>query len=146
MESRQLLLALVERTRRDFVSYFADTPNAEVAEQLIDTVLANPKGALRERQQLEFLIPDTEDDGSLEASYALNAGVIVTLFVDFAITGSQTCVDEAATLLLDTAYFKAGAALEASGVPEPTDVQMKEHLIFVREKQWLENLAERPGA
>jgi hypothetical protein len=133
---RDLLIALVERTREDFTSYFHGTETEELARSLIHAVLADPEKALREKQQIELLLPDTEDDGSLEASYALNAGAIVTLLVNFATTGAAACADNAISLLLDSADFRAQEALEAAGIAEPTEEQIRQHPIFAREQEW----------
>jgi hypothetical protein len=146
VKPREILLALVDRKRDDFTSYFVGTSNAEAVAKLVDAVLSDPKKATAERQRIEVLIPNTEDDGSLEASYALNAGVIVTLFADFALTGSETCVEDAKTLFLDSADFRAQEALRVSGVHEPTEDQIREHPIFVRERQWLDGVVGEPGA
>jgi hypothetical protein len=145
MNTRELLIALVERTRADFTCYFAGTPTEEIACGLIDAVLENPENSRREKQQIEFLLPDTEDDGSLEASYALDAGVIATLLVDFATTGSERSAEEAASLLLDSADFRARDALEAEGISDPTEDQIRRHPIFAREKDWLEKAMEKAG-
>jgi hypothetical protein len=98
-----------------------------------------------DRQLLEAMLPDSEDDGSWEASYALNTGAMVLALIDYSSSGYQQHYREAVTLFFDTVDFKVHQELESRGMTSPTEQEVAAHPVMVRERAWFENVV-RTGA
>jgi len=70
----QVIRELIRRTKNDFLEYFRNVPLAERAAMIVEIALSEGVQLASIRDELESMIPDTEEDGSWESSYALNTG------------------------------------------------------------------------
>jgi len=87
-------------------------------------------------QELEQLLPDTEDDGSWEASYALNTGCMILNLIEAMKGEASRSYNEAVTLFFDSVDFKVQQSLEQSGIEHPTEAQIANHEYMQMERQW----------
>lgn len=89
---------------------------------------------------LNQMLPDTEDDGRWQASYALNTGCMMLNLVDLMKGGSTHAYDEPVTLFFDTIDFKVQEALEKVGIEQPSEEQIASHDLMLGERQWFSKL------
>lgn len=135
MTSAEVVRQLVARTRADFVSYFAGSQHAERAAELVAWAQAGDPRLNNCPAEIDAMLPDTEDDGSWAASYALNAGGIILCLIELS-AGNTAAYEEAVTLYFDTVDFRVQQDLEAAGIKYPTEAQIANHPIMVSENTW----------
>ncbi len=127
---------LIKRTAGDFTSYFEGTDLLADASRIIQVAITNPGVLAVDRQLLEWMLPDTEDDGRWEASYALNTGAMVLGLIDYLKTGDEQQYLDAVTLFFDTVDFKVHQELESQGLTSPSEQEIAGHPLMVRERAW----------
>jgi hypothetical protein len=136
MDHAAVVRKLIERTARDFSSYFEGTPQAAAAERIMSSVVTGARFRSEDRELVESMLPDTEDDGRWEASYALNTGAMVLSLIDFLQTRDEEHYRDAVTLFFDTVDFKVHQELESRGVTAPSEDEIATHPLFVEERAW----------
>ncbi len=87
------------------------------------------------------MLPDTDDDGSWSASYALNTGVMLLCLITAIRGNAQDSYDEAVQAFFDTVDFKVQELLEQAGVSAPSEAQIAQHPLMQREKAWFANVS-----
>ncbi len=90
------------------------------------------------------MLPDTEDDGRVTASYALNTGAMVLSLIDYINTRDEQHYRDAVTLFFDSVDFKVHEQLESIGVTAPTDEQVDAHPLLSEERRWFQSLQQLP--
>jgi hypothetical protein len=141
MHHVSVIQKLIEHTARDFTSYFAGTDLSTDASRIIHVALTDPRFLMADRQLLEWMILDTEDDGRWEASYALNTGAMMLGLIDYLKNGDENHYHEAVTLFFDTVDFKVHQDLESRGVTSPNEQEIAVHPLMVQERAWFESVA-----
>ncbi len=131
-----IIRKLIERTASDFLSYFEGTPLKSDAERIIAAALGGLSLLPQERDLLERMLPDTENDGRCEASFALNTGAMVLSLIDYVDTRDEAHYQDAVTLFFDTVDFKVLEELENAGIATPSEQQIATHPLFVQERRW----------
>ena len=139
MDHVLVIQKLIERTASDFVSYFRGTEHV-AAERIIKVALTQPLSLPADRELVESMLPDTEDDGRWEASYALNTGGMVLAFTDYLLTRDEHHYRDAVTLFFDTVDFKVRQELESRNVMTPADEEIAAHPRFVEARAWFMGL------
>jgi hypothetical protein len=140
MDRATIIRRLIERTAADFVSYFVDTPHEGGAARVIAAAIAGPPTLFADREIVEALLPDTEEDGRWEASYALNTGAMVLSLIDYVQTNDEQHYRDAVTLFFDTVDFKVHQQLEQGGIDTPRPEQIATHPLLTQERRWFESL------
>jgi hypothetical protein len=140
MDHAAIIRKLIERTALDFLSYFEDPQSSAAAERIIKAALAESPSLSGEREVLDSMLPDTEDDGRWEASYALNTGGMVLSLIDYLETGDEDHYRDAVTLFFDTVDFKVQQELESRGVTAPSEEEIDAHPLFVEARAWFANV------
>lgn len=139
MTSAEIVRQLVARTRADFVSYFEGSRRSERAAELAAWAEAGDPRITGCAAEIEAMLPDTDDDGSWAASYALNAGCIMLCLIE--VTGGKAeAYEEAMTLYFDTVDFKVQQELAAAGISHPTEAQIANHPLLASEKTWFRGI------
>jgi hypothetical protein len=141
MDKTLIIRKLVEHMGKDFVSYFDGTPQLKTAKLLIELSITGDPNISSKRDEIESIIPDTEDDGNWECSYALNTGGMILSLIDYMFNKDEIKYSEAVALFFDTVDFKVQEDLEKNGVPHPTEEQIRSHPIYVREQAWFINIS-----
>lgn len=136
MDRANIIRKLIGRTASDFLSYFEGTPRKSDAERIIAAAVGGLSSLAQERDLLECMLPDTENDGRCEASYALNTGAMVLSLIDYVHTRDEAHYREAVTLFFDTVDFKVHEELENAGIVTPSEQQIVTHPLFVQERLW----------
>lgn len=136
----EVIRLLIERTQQDFVSYYASTPKEQRAEQLVAYALSLNEALIPLEGELKKMLPDTEDDGRFQASYAINTGCMMLDLIEVMKGPSSRSYDEAVTPFFDSVYFKVREALLKSGIDKPTETQIAEHEIMLGERRWFSTL------
>ena len=139
MDHAAVIRKLIERTASDFVSYFQGTPSSAAAERVIKAALTDARSLSGDRQLVESMLPDTEDDGRWESSYALNTGAMVLSLVDYLQTRDEDHYRDAVALFFDSVDFKVHQELESRGVTTPSEEEIAAHL-FVEERAWFASI------
>jgi len=140
MTKAAILQALIQRTRDDLVFYFQDAACAARAQELIAWSLSGDQRLAAARDELEAMLPNTEEDGSWESSYALNTGAMILCLIDYQSTQDERHYTEAITLFFDTIDFKVQQLLERQHVYQPAEQQIQSHPFYVAEREWFDNL------
>lgn len=136
MDHAAIIRKLIERTAPDFVSYFEGTQLSAAAERIIKAALSDSSFLSGDRELVERMLPDTEDDGRWEAAYALNTGAMVLSLMDYLRTRDEDHYRDAVTLFFDTVDFKVHEELESRGVATPSEQEIAAHPLFVGERAW----------
>ena len=136
MNHAHVIRKLIERTRSDFVSYFEGTPQQTDAKRIIAAAVEGATSLPDERELLESILPDTEDDARLVASYALNTGVMVLSLIDYERTRDEAHYRDAVTVFFDTIDFRVHEELENAGIRAPTEQQIASHPLMASERRW----------
>lgn len=136
MDHATVLRELIARTAADFVSYFEDPKLSVAADQIIQAALAGSPSLPGDREMVESMLPDTEDDGRWEASYALNTGAMVLSLIGYLQTRDEKHYRDAVTLFFDTVDFKVHQELESRGITTPSEEEIAAHPLFVEERAW----------
>ncbi len=144
MDRATTIRRLIERTAVDFVSYFEGTPHEDAAERSIAAAVAGLVMLPDDRALLQAILPDTEDDGRWEASYALNTGAMMLSLIDYLNTRDEQHYRDAVTLFFDTVDFEIHEVFEQAGVTTPTDEQIAAHPLLAREQRWFASLQSGP--
>ena len=145
MHHASVIQKLIERTAQDFTSYFTGTNLSADAFRIIHAAVTEPRSLTPDRLLLEWMIPDTEDDGRWEASYALNTGAMVLGLIDYLKTGDESHYDDAVTLFFDTVDFKVHQDFELRGVTSPSEEQVASHPLMREARAWFASV-EKTGA
>ena len=140
MDKKEIIKKLIEHTKEDFLSYFEDKSIQVKASEILEMALTGNSLLFSKRDELDSIIPDTEDDGSFACSYALNTGIMILNLIDFELTGDDKFYNNTITLFFDTVDFKVHEDLEQKYVTNPTESEIIKHDIFIREKKWFDNL------
>lgn len=138
-----VICALVERTKDDFLSYYTDSERAERAAQILSWALSQDSRILSCEKELDSILPDTDEDGTWSASYALNTGVMLLCLISAMRGNPQDSYDEAAQAFFDTVDFKVQELLEQGGVSAPSEAQIAQHPLMRREKTWFATLSKQ---
>jgi hypothetical protein len=140
MDRASIIRELIRRNATDFVSYFESTPQEHEAERIIAASIDGSSALSADRAVVEAMLPDTEDDGRPEASYALNTGAMVLSLIDYLKTGDDQHYHDAVTLFFDTVDLRIHEQLERAGIPLPTDEQVVRHPLQTQERRWFQSL------
>ena len=140
MDKAQVIRELIRRTKDDFVAYFAGTPLAERAALIVELAISGDARLAGMRQELTAMIPDTENDGSWQCSYALNTGVMIESLLEYQATGETTRYDTAVRVFFDSLDFRVQQDMEGKGISRPTEEEIAAHPLFVREQAWFDQL------
>jgi hypothetical protein len=140
IEKAEVIRRLIERTQQDFVSYYAATPRKERAEHLMSYALTLDVTLIGLERELDQMLPDTEDDGSVEASCALNTGCMMLSLIEVMKGDTLRGYDEAVSLFFDSMDFKIQQSLAESGIERPTEPQIASHELMLQERQWFAKL------
>lgn len=140
MNRATVIRELISRTKKDSVSYFRNAPVAKQADQVVEWVLSGDSRLASIRNEVEAMIPDTDEDGSWECSYALNTGVMILSLIDYEATEADDHYIEAVTKFFDTVDFKVQQELESQGIAHPNKSQIANHPVFLREHEWFNQL------
>jgi len=140
MDHATIIQKLIERTANDFVTYFENTDAFTAADRIIATALTDPLSLQQDRDVVESMLPDTEDDGRWEASYALNTGAMVLALTDYLKTRDEERYRDAVTLFFDTVDFKVHQDLESRGITTPTEDEIATHPRSSEERSWFATL------
>ncbi len=136
MDRASIIRKLIERIASDFLSYFKGTPLESDAERIIAAAVGGLSSLSQDRDLLEWMLPDTENDGRFEASFALNAGSMVLSLIDYVNTRDEAHYRDAVTFFFDTIDFKIHEELENAGIATPLEQQIASHPLFVQERRW----------
>lgn len=140
MDRMSIIRSLIARTAADFLSYFAQTPRAGDAQRVIAAAVAGSSAPFDDREVIEAMLPDMEEDGRWEASYALNTGAMVLSLIDYVQTEVEQYYRDAVALFFDTVDFKVHEKLEQAGVETPSDEQIASHPLLTQEQRWFKSL------
>jgi hypothetical protein len=110
------------------------------APKIIETALRDEEKLVEYRSILEDILPDTNDEGSWECSYALNAGSIILSFCNYLETCDITNIKEAITLYFDTVDFKVQQELEKKGNSRPTEREIANNILYITKKNNIDKL------
>lgn len=144
IEREQLIRELIKRTRQDFESYFLGKVLESRACEIVAMALAGNKDIVDVKEELESMIPDTNDDGSWECSYALNTGMMILNLIDYLLTEDEAYYDDAVAVFFDSIDFKVQQDFERQGIGSPSEEQISDHAFYKTEKQWFAGMTE-PG-
>lgn len=136
-----IVQALIARTREDFSGYYRGDPRESRAQLLVQWAVDADPRLDPARAEIDAMLPDTEQDGRWEASYALNTGCMMLCLIDFRASGEPHHCQEAVRLFFDTVDFKVQQRLEGEGVVQPSELQITSHPVYAQERQWFERLA-----
>jgi len=142
MNKTQIIRELIRRTRDDFDSYFAGTQIANRARFITELAILGDPDIVQYADELERMIPNTETDGSLACSYALNTGIMIESLLAFMETGQKEHYECAVEVFFDSVDFKVQEALEEAGIAHATERQISSHPLMVNERAWFSNLSE----
>ena len=140
MDRVSIIRKLIERTASDFLSYFDGTPLRSDAERIIAMAVGGLSLQPEDRDLLEWMLPDTEDDGRFEASFALNTGAMVLSLLNYVDSGDEAHYRDAVSLFFDTVDFKVHEELEKAGIDTPTEQQIASHPLLVQERRWFASI------
>lgn len=139
-EKIEVIRCLIERTQDDFTSYHEQTIHEKIAGQIASYALSlNPMLASLE-EPLGQMLPDTEDDGRWQASYALNTGSMILSLIDAMRGNVSAAYEESVILFFDTVDFKVQEMLDEGGIAEPSEEQIANHQLMQRERLWFTKL------
>jgi len=102
----RIIRELIKRTRLDFESYFLGTALESRAGEIVARALAGNKDIVHMKEELGSMIPDTNDDGSWECSYALNTGMMILNLIDYLLNEDEAYYDDAVAVFFDSVDFK----------------------------------------
>jgi hypothetical protein len=143
MDKLRILRELIKRSRNDFDSYFLGTPLADRARQITEMAVCGDASLRRHGEKLKEMIPDTEQDGSWQCSYALNVGVMIESLIAFQATGRDEHYENAVTSFFDSVDFKVQEELEKTGVDRATEDQIASHPLMMAERAWFDGLTKQ---
>ena len=86
------------------------------------------------------MLPDTEDDGRFEASFALNTGAMVLSLLNYVDSGDEAHYRDAVSLFFDTVDFKVHEELGKAGIVTPSEQQIASHPLLVQERRWFASI------
>jgi hypothetical protein len=87
------------------------------------------------RETILDLLPDMDDDGSLEAQFALNAGLVAADIAGLAEDGQDSHVVEPLTYALESIYAKVSNEMRVSINARANDETIMKHLLMQKERQ-----------
>ncbi len=140
MDKVRVIRELIKRKRDDFDSYFIGTPLADRAQMMTELAVSGDVSLRQHIEELNQMIPDTENDGSWKCSYALNTGVMIESLIAFKETGKDEYYDSAIISFFDSVDFKVQEELEKTGVAHATEDQIASHPIMLAERAWFDEL------
>jgi len=140
MNKIQAIREIIRQTRKDFENYFRGTDSEEKAKKLIEIALNDTDEIKTFRNEIDSMIPDTEDDGSWECSYALNTGLILLNLIDYLKEPSEKLYDETVSVFFDTVDFKTQQYLEKDGIRHASEEQILNHDFYKGEKKWFDEM------
>lgn len=143
MDKVRVIRELIKRTRDDFDSYFIGTPLADRALMMTELAISGDASLKQHIEELIQMIPDTEDDGSWQCSYALNTGSMIESLVTFQETGDDKHYESAVASFFDSVDFKVQEELEKIGISHATEDQIESHPIMTAESAWFDELTKR---
>lgn len=136
MDRVGIICKLIERTASDFVLYFEGMPQKSEAERIIAAAVHGLPSLSHDRDLLELMLPDTENDGRPEASYALNTGAMVLSLIAYIQTGGEAHYRDAVTLFFDSVDLRVHEELENGGINTPSEQQIASHPLLAQERRW----------
>lgn len=110
------------------------------AEQFIGLALALDPKLIKYEQEIDKMLPNIDDDGRWEASYALNTGAMMLSLIELMRSENKASYKDAVTLFFDTVDFKVQQSLEASGIKKATEEQIAGHDLMIREREWFASI------
>lgn len=140
-EKVEVIRRLIERTQNDFMSYYDSTAHEQTARQILGYALSLDRSLVSFEEHLDQMLPDTDDDGRWQASYALNTGSMVLSLIDAMKGNAATAYEECVTLFFDTVDFKVQEALNEAGIGQPSEEQIRCHELMQRERLWFSVLS-----
>ncbi len=132
----RIIRELIKRTRQDFENYYLGKTLESRAGEIVAMALAGNKDICDMKEELESMIPDTNDDGSWECSYALNTGVMILNLIDYLLTEDDAYYDDAVLVFFDSVDFKVQQDFERQGIGRPSEEQILDHEFYQAEKHW----------
>ena len=147
MSKTKVIRKLIERTKDDFVSYFTSGPSLERAGTIVNWAITGDPRLASCKDEVESMLPDTNQDGRWESSYALNTGLLIVCLIQYEDTHHDKVYSEAVTLFFDSVDFKVQQSLEAQGINHPSESQIQSHALYAAQRQWFKELkaAEMPN-
>jgi|SRR3989339_131154 len=142
MNYLKIIKEIIKHTKHDFISYFKNETLRRKAEKFIELAITGDDDLLLYKNEIELMTPDTNDDGSLECSYALNTSVLLLNLIDFIKTKDVKFYNESVVSFFDTVDFKTQNELEKAGNSRPTEKQISSHDYYIKEKKWFKNIVE----
>ena len=143
MEHAAIIREMIRHTRQDFLAYFEGTRLSQSAAAIIALAISGDSRLASIRGELETIIPDTNEDGNWQCSYALNTGVMILSLIDFQMTENRKHYENAVEMFFDTIDFKVQEALEKKGNLRPAEDQIRSHPLYIREKAWFDEIVRR---
>ena len=143
MHKVRVIRELIRRKRNDFDSYFIGTPLADRAHLMTELAISGDASLRQHSDELSKMIPDTEQDSSLQCSYAMNTGVMIESLIDFQATGKNEYYENAVESFFDSVDFKVQEELERIGVARPTEDQIASHPLMLAELAWFDELTKQ---
>ena len=140
MTKTEVIRKLIDRTRDDFISYFKSPPSAERAREIVELAVSGNESLSSCREQVESMVPDTNDDGSWECSYALNTGLMIISLIDYQESPDEAIYLQAVSLFFESVDFKAQQEMERQGILHPSESEITGHLIYASERAWFKEL------
>lgn len=140
MRKSLIIQKLIDRTKDDFLSYFVSPPLSDKAESVIQNALSLQGVPVEMTDEIESMIPDTEEDGRWECSYALNTGLMILCLIDYMRVGDEKYYNDTVELFFDSVDFKVQQDLERIGTLRPTEDQICKHNLYMKEKDWFDCL------
>lgn len=139
-EKIEVIRRLIERTQEDFTSYYEQTSHEKVARQIAAYALNLDHALVNLEEPLGQMLPDTEDDGRWQASYALNTGGMILSLINAMKGNVSAAYKESVMLFFDTVDFKVQEALDEVGIEDPSEEQIANHQLMQRDRLWFSNL------
>lgn len=141
MNKTQIIRELIRRTREDFDSYFSGTPLEDRACLFTELAISGDPTLEQYVGELNEMIPDTEVDGSIQCSYALNTGIMIESLIYFTKTENKEHYESAVEVFFDSVDFKVQDLLERSGITRATENQIATHPLMLEERAWFNSLS-----
>ncbi len=145
MGKKDIVQRLIEHTKNDYLSYFSSSSESSISESVVNQALSQQGLSVEMRSKIESMLPDTEDDGSWECSYALNTGIMLLCLIDYDQTGDEKYYKDAVEMFFDTVDFKVQQELETKGILNPTEDQILNHSLYLKEQEWFNGITKDIG-
>lgn len=143
MDKVRIMRELIRRSRNDFDSYYRGTPLADRAYQITEMVVSGDASLGEYGDELDTLIPDTEQDPSWQCSRALSVGVMIESLIAFQASGREEHYENAVASFFDSVEFKVQEELEKMGVDRASEDQIAIHPLMLAERAWFDEMTQQ---